>query len=161
MSPSVRTAIQRLRENQWFRAVGQSTTNSDVVRVSSWRDAERYSTSPEWELFAVEAANDLAAIGDRVHPDWPARKWNLRVEEIKKEIDPIIERRVTPLLDEQGVSKAIRACVSWDLVSYCQAVELSGEAPETLYLRIGGFYLAGHFPCGWIGEYPKGKLVVF
>lgn len=33
--------------------------------------------------------------------------------------------------------------------------------PPGFYASQAYWYVQGHFPCGWQGEFPKGKLVVY
>jgi hypothetical protein len=35
------------------------------------------------------------------------------------------------------------------------------EPPKPFATELAYWYMRGHFPCGWIGDYPRGKLVVY
>jgi plasmid stabilization system protein ParE len=161
MMPKVLDAIQRLTDAKWFRSVDEPIRDGKVIQVHSWKEASRYYSSNDWEDVANEAGNDLHAIGDTLHPDWSASRWNRRVKEIKRQVEPMVEERVVPIIRDQKISELLEACVKWDLVAFCEASEFRDEAPESFYLNIGEWYLSGHLPCGWVGAYPEGKLVVF
>jgi hypothetical protein len=76
-------------------------------------------------------------------------------------IGPLVEERTTPIIRDHLVPNALKTCVRWDLVNFLQAVELNDQLSNTFYLEIGEIYLQGHFPCGWRGNYPKGKMVIY
>jgi hypothetical protein len=161
MSPAIEEAIGRVSEAEWFHSVGKPIDHLDILRAHSWKEAGQYYSSPSWEEFAIEAVNELKAIGYRLRPNRSVPEWNRIIAQIKRKIEPLVRNRVVQLIREQMVPEAIENCVKWDLLAYCRASEFRDEAPESLYLKIGEWYMAGHFPCGWIGDYPKGKLVVF
>ena len=59
--------------------------------------------------------------------------------------------------------------MTWDLLAMCMVREYEDLVPRTRYYELQEqWYLAGRFPCGWIGEVPDemegafevGKLAV-
>ena len=81
-------------------------------------------------------------------------------KEIKALMEPLVEEKVRPIAEREGLSTKFEACVKWDLLGYCRDLEY-GDNPNSFFLRQGDIYLRGHFPCGWNGKYPNGWLVVY
>jgi hypothetical protein len=58
---------------------------------------------------------------------------------------------------EDGISVA-------DVIAYdvaAAAVEISIRSASTFFIDLMKWYPLGHFPCGWDGQYPVGKLIVY
>jgi hypothetical protein len=39
--------------------------------------------------------------------------------------------------------------------------EYADVCPPGFFTSIAHWYLNGHFPCGWWGAFPQGKLVIY
>jgi hypothetical protein len=161
MPPRVNEVIERLDNMPWFHAVGQRISDSDVIQVRSWRESSKYFSSPNWENFAIEASNELQSVEDTLYPDRLGAVWDGMIDEVKRRLAPLVKSRVLQVINDQHVPPVLESCVRWDLLHYCKAVEFSDRVPDSFYMRIGNYYLSGHLPCGWVGDYPDGKLVIF
>ena len=161
MSPQLKFALQRLEEANWFTHVGEPTTIKDAVQVKSCKQAEEYFTSEDWQDTTLEAANRLSAACMRLHPKWSAKRWDELVTKIKDFTEPLIEGKITRLMREQDFTQVLEDWVKWDILAYCKEQEFSGELASGFFSRLGDIYIAGHYPCGWIGKYPLGELVIF
>ena len=58
---------------------------------------------------------------------------------------------------EAGISAA--DAVAYDVAA--AAVEIATDSKITFFRDLIYWYSLGHFPCGWQGEHPEGKLIVF
>lgn len=101
------------------------------------------------------------------------KEWNPKVIEIKPSVERLIAVKLaSPEVAARipgGASQAFIAAIRWDLLNLCMAYEYADLVPVSRYYRLlEHWYLAGHFPCGWIGEVPDnmegafqvGKLAV-
>jgi hypothetical protein len=77
-------------------------------------------------------------------------------------VNPLTEKILVPFQAKHDLDIAFVHNVQWDIL---------GAVMENSYLRSGHsaffflelltVYEAWHFPCGWKGEWPKGKLLVY
>jgi hypothetical protein len=51
--------------------------------------------------------------------------------------------------------------VKWDLRAACMELEYADLVPPRYFAERARWYLAGHFPCGWEGDFPEGCLIVY
>ncbi|HKD26343.1 MAG TPA: hypothetical protein VKC66_10620 [Xanthobacteraceae bacterium] len=51
---------------------------------------------------------------------------------------------------------------TWDVLgALMENSYLSSRHQAYFFLELLWVYEAGHFPCGWLGDWPDGKLVVY
>ena len=53
------------------------------------------------------------------------------------------------------------SAVQWDILHVCMEAEYADVYPPGFYASQAYWYVKGHFPCGWQGEFPNGKLIVY
>jgi hypothetical protein len=155
----------RLRAIDWFSCCGKPLSldlSMPTEPVGSWPEAVVNCAESVWENVELEAQNQLTLWlhqNDRKN----YRKWNALVDQHKAAVlEPLTEEKWIPYQQAHGLTMAIVHSVQWDIL---------GALMANSYLRNGhrcGFFLellwvyeAGHFPCGWHGEWPQGKLVVY
>jgi hypothetical protein len=51
--------------------------------------------------------------------------------------------------------------VQWDILHVCMEAEYADVYPPGFYASQAYWYVKGHYPCGWQGEFPKGKLIIY
>lgn len=156
-----RTALtlERLRQADWFANVG-TPVRPDVVAVHSWEEAVASGAKPDWENLRLEIKNRESGrvrqhFGDEAFP------WNDLVREIRPQTVAMTNERLNALGLSDLARKVVYAGASWDTLGACLETEYSDIVACDFYRRLLEWYLAGHWPCGWEGEYPAGKLVVF
>jgi hypothetical protein len=47
------------------------------------------------------------------------------------------------------------------LVHACVEQEYADVVAPAFFSRLAEWYLRGHYPCGWLGDYPDGKIMVY
>ena len=57
--------------------------------------------------------------------------------------------------------KGFQARVRLEIVGFGMEQEYADVVDLNFCTVLGKWYMSGHFPCGWRGEYPDGILVVF
>lgn len=160
MRESTQSMIRQLEGLAWFHAVGKPV-EEPCIRARDWNEAITYCSSEQWEGITLNAANDRTSVLYlKVHPDWSARRWGALGEELKTALQPALDR-LDETISTLRLTPPVGDCVRWDIFGFCQETEFAEYAIPNFFRRLGKFYLLGHFPCGWRGAFPKGKLVVY
>lgn len=151
--------LGRLERASWFSRVGMKEGFNSAV-VSSWPEAIEYCGAPEWEDLQLEALNQFR---ERIakHSMQRLNQWNGTVREVKKITRPLVERKIAAVLRENDLPKIFEIQVNHDAMCSCMEAEYGDICPPGFFTRMAYWYIGGHFPCGWWGAYPDGKLVVY
>ncbi len=89
------------------------------------------------------------------------RLWNEIVDELKATTEPFVRRKLEQVVQLNDLSSAFQYSVQWDILHVCMEAEYADVFPPAFYAAQAYWYVKGHFPCGWKGKFPKGKLIVF
>jgi hypothetical protein len=152
----------RVKLLKWFAHVGENTPiecDVEVIRLSSWTDAVAHCASAEWEETQLAARNATTQYLSAYHRD-EYQKWNLYAAEAKQVLAPDFER-LAEYLSTHGLDKIVGDSTRWDIYSAVLQEQYWHLGVPKFFLDLFPFYEAGHFPCGWRGEWPKGALVIF
>ena len=152
----------RIKSICWFSRCGEPLAldlTMEIERARSWPEALGACQSLRWENIQLEAQNQLRAW---LPPD-RYRVWNDIVVRHKAElIAPLVEEKIVPFQLQQGLDVAIVHSISWDVLgALMENSYLDVRHPVHFFLELLWVYEAGHFPCGWLGDWPSGKLIVF
>ncbi|HEX3313745.1 MAG TPA: hypothetical protein VHR72_02585 [Gemmataceae bacterium] len=154
-----------LEEIQWFHACGKSVEASlpfGAEQVQSWNQAIANCSDPSWENTTLEARNRLTVFLHSRHRD-EYQQWNAVTIAAKSRIvTPLTNRVWRPFAENGGLGKVFVGCVTWDVLGAVMEHEY-GRLPERpeFFLQLLRTYRAGHFPGGWIGDWPDGKQLVW
>jgi hypothetical protein len=155
----------KINSINWFAHCGERLAldlTMEMEQVRGWPQAIECCKAPAWDDAQLEAQNQLTLwlhLNDRSS----YQRWNEIVDAHKEAVvNPLAEKIFVPFQVKHDLDIAFVHCVQWDIL---------GALMENSYLRSGHsafFFLellmvfeAGHFPCGWQGEWPKGKLLVY
>jgi hypothetical protein len=155
----------RARTIHWFAHCGKALDldlTMPTERVADWPSAIASCKDPAWENVELEAQNQLT-VWLHLNDHERYQKWNDIVDAHKASVlNPLIEQNVIPFQAKHGLDIVLVHSVQWDIL---------GALMENSYLRSGRkaffflelfmVYEIGHFPCGWVGEWPNGTLRVF
>jgi hypothetical protein len=155
----------KARTIQWFARCGQPLDfdlTMPTERVTDWPTAIASCKDPVWEYVELEAKNQLTLwlhANDRT----AYQKWNDIVLAHKASVlNPLIEQTVVPYQEKHGLDIALVHSVQWDILgALMENLYLGSGHKAFFFLELFGVYEAGHFPCGWVGEWPHGSLRVF
>jgi hypothetical protein len=159
MHPRTAATLEKLRQEIWFRHVGvRDTEVADVL--SSWPEAVESCSSPEWEDLCLEAANQYR---ERLTERSLARfaKWNDIVLAIKPLSQALVREKTKDVIARNNLPKVFLQTVDWDILHLCMEAEYADVFPPGFYASHAYWYVKGHFPCGWRGAFPQGKLVIY
>ena len=132
-----------------------------VARVNSWPDALAHCAAPTWESVTLDAAGalttHLSARCSNLYVD-----WNQVITQSKTElIAPIVEPAIQAAMNEFQLTTAFADCVRWDIVHAAAESAYEHCHPPRFFCSLLAVYQKGHFPCGWQGDWPVGRLEVF
>lgn len=156
---------RELEAQDWFVACGQPLTISlpfPVSQVGSWREAIDRCSDQSWEDVTLEARNRLTVFLHTHHRD-DYRNWNaITIAAKQRVVTQLMDRVWLPFAEQNGFGKVLVDCVSWDVMAAIMEHEYRDclNRPE-FFLHLLQVYRAGHFPCGWSGEWPAGRLLVW
>lgn len=84
------------------------------------------------------------------------------MDSVKPQVLDLTKRKTAPIIEAQRLPKEFWWSVSADIIGAAMECEYSD------LVELGFFntviipcYLNGHFPCGWEGEFPAGRLIVY
>jgi hypothetical protein len=151
--------LGQLRDASWFSRVG-IREESDVAAVASWREAIEHCDASEWEDLQGEALNQYRkCIAQRSKQR--LELWNATVDEVKKITKPLVAGKISAVVRQHALPEIFRIQVNYDITGVCMEAEYADMCTPGFFTNIGNWYVNGHFPCGWWGAFPQGKLVVY
>ena len=164
--------ILRLFEADWFANCSMALEpTEESVPVKTWASALEICATQESDDARLEGSNELTVHLFK-YDSAALNQWNNKIAEIKPRIINIIQKKLSEAVmrgympSEPG--NAFRNALEWDILILCMAREYSDIFRTKYHEMVEGFYLAGRFPCGWVGEVPDemedafrvGKLAV-
>jgi hypothetical protein len=162
LKPEALQMIDNLAKTDWFAHVGELIVDPNIVQIHSWKEALKYCRSRYCANVQMEGKNLLTERLCFEHPERYHKVWNQTVEIVKEQIKPMIDCKTQDVIKANRLPKAFRGTVDWDILCVCMELEYADLIPPRFFVERAKWYLAGHFPCGWEGDFPVGgKLVVF
>jgi|GEM_PF-3497489 hypothetical protein len=134
--------IEELEDIPWLQNVGKNLHSQEVRQLSSWNEAWENVQNDNW--INASFHNHI----DNMNPIWDIA-YDQALEVVSKSI------YCYEFEDNVSVADAI----AYDVAA--AAVEISVPAVNTFFTDLMRWYRLGHFPCGWDGQYPEGKLIVY
>ncbi len=159
MHPQTIATLDQLAKTEWFVCVGVKDTAVAIV-LSSWHEAIAHCSSTEWENICLDASNQYCrGILERSVERF--KRWNEIAIELKETTIPFVRRKIEAVVKEQRLPEIFENMVQWDILGVCMEAEYEDVYPPGFYASQAYWYVKGHFPCGWEGEFPKGKLIIY
>jgi hypothetical protein len=130
-----------------------------VLGVDNWDAARRSYEGWPWRNTVIEASNALRLFLHNRHLNEYC-EWRKIREEVNKSLERIVHPRTTEFSRENALGERFIDCVDWDIGMVLQeSGYLKFRAPPFFTRVILSVYEDGHFPCGWDGNWPDGRLV--
>jgi hypothetical protein len=159
MHPRTVSTLALLEEKDWFLNVGRHDS-SRVSFVDSWKEAVSSCSSNEWKALCEEAVNQYRArLTERDKKSLKA--WSEHVRELKSVTIPLVLRKTKEVVNANQLPKSFVDMVQWDILHLCLEAEYADIYPPGFFASQAYWYLNGHFPCGWRGNFPEGNLLVY
>jgi len=155
----------RIDAIKWFGHCGEPTKvdlTMDIRQVRDWAEATTCCTSQAWTDVQREANNQLT-IFLGAHDSENYLNWNEKVIGFRQEVlAPLSANQLLPYQKEKHLQDAVVLCADWDIM--CALMEnayIDSGHSSFFFLELFRVYEAGHFPCGWEGQWPEGRLLVY
>ena len=87
--------------------------------------------------------------------------WNDIVAEIKPISQALVREKAKDVIEENKLPKVFLDTVDWDIIHLCMEAEYADVYPPGFFASQSHWYVKGHCPCGWNGEFPNGRLIVY
>ncbi len=142
LNPKLINFLEELETIPWFKNVGKPIHQQEVKQLFSWSDAWTNLQDENW--INASFHNHV----DNMNP-----LWDIAYD---KALEAASTSNYCQEL-EDGISVA--DAVAYDVAA--AAVDIATISTNTFFIDLMQWYRLGHFPCGWEGKYPAGKLVVF
>jgi hypothetical protein len=163
MHPRTKATLEQLETANWFAQVGTMYGISQpekIVMLSSWQEAVEQCSSIEWENLCLEAQNQYRMrLLDKNKDRY--LQWNDVVEMLKPTTIPFVQRKIEAIVKQHDLPKVFEDTVQWDILGVCMESEFADVYPPGFFASNAYWYMKGHFPCGWQGEFPKGTLIIY
>jgi hypothetical protein len=151
--------LDQLEKASWFSRVGVKEVSSVAV-VTSWPEAIEQCSLDEWEDLRLGALNQYRLCVAECSME-RLRLWNDTVDEVKKVTGPIVDRKITAVVRKNSLPEIFKIRVRSDITLACMEAEFADICQPGFFTGISNWYVRGHFPCGWRGVFPQGKLVIY
>lgn len=159
MHSRTESTINELAEKDWFSRVGKLDSDR-VIFFDSWNEAIASCEADNWTSLLEESANQYRArIAERNRERFI--EWNRLVREIKEFTMPFVEKKIEQVVRANGLPISFVHAVQWDILHLCMESEYADVFPPGFYASQAYWYSNGHFPCGWRGDFPNGKICVY
>ncbi|MBD8840063.1 MULTISPECIES: hypothetical protein [unclassified Paenibacillus] len=157
--------IKMLSNIEWFSKCGMRDYQSNtILYTNSWVEASEYCDSQEWEETTLKTRNQLTSYLHN-HFSKEYLDWNALVKEAKTISDEILNEQLNKTRNAFQLDDMFGECVRWDILNiimeYSYLNELGNNRNKFYSDHLLYIYSIGHYPCGWEGTWPSGKLVIF
>ncbi|CAK7067815.1 MAG: hypothetical protein MESAZ_01976 [Saezia sanguinis] len=152
-------AVDRLLKINWLSEIGKEFTVSNMVLAKSLNETEHYLATSEWENVTLEESNKISGYL-AVRHTVIFQEWNELAKKAKSFFINDIIFRIPHL---SGFNNTLlHQCLEWNIVHYLIEDTYRGKLTKPLFFsELIPIYEAGHMPCGWVGNWPSGQLVVY
>jgi hypothetical protein len=151
--------LNELRAIDWFTNIGKQDSGN-VFYVESWTEAVASCTGVAWESLCLEASNHYKTrLFERNRERF--RSWNPLVREMEESTVPLVQQKTKDIVKANQLPEGFLHTVKWDILHLCMEAEYADVFPPGFFVSQAYWYLKGHFPCGWEGIFPDGRLMIF
>ena len=130
-----------------------------TIQVQNWEIMLESIGTVERENAGIDAAN-LLRHQIRTHVPEQLNLWNDHVDDIKPQLEEVVYRKLTPWMQSRTLPPRMVNSVRWDLLHLCLYEGHKPYVNVPFYDEMRAWYMAGHLPCGWFGDFPVGQMMV-
>ena len=154
LKASTLAAAEEIKVIELFKHCGELVADENVIQVHSWDETVAAAQSKDWGYANMESINlcrDVLVTTARER----YQQWNNIVDTIKYILRDTFEEV------NETYPKDVSKNVEWVLLNYLVEKEYEDLYPNGYYQKWIKWYFAGHHICGWQGEFPDGKLIIY
>lgn len=157
--------VARVRAIDWFVHCGESRDfdlTMPVDHVKTWSHAIQSLKSRARQDATLQARNQLTVYLSQNHRE-RYREWNRITDTIKQDVvAPLKENIWEPFRQSHGLDIVFLHSVEWMILAVLmENAYVDCKHACFFFHELLMVYEAGHLPCGWIGKWPQGTLVVY
>lgn len=154
--------INQIMKCSWLENCGkEGNFGFEVEYIKSQSKIKNLINGIKWENVCLEENGDFTAFLHMNHKEDYNKYWNEMVVKIKKEYISAISESLEIALDEFKGKDSIMVDIKANLVILFMLNFYSEYYNSDFYDKMLEIYLSGHLPCGWSGNYPEGKFIVY
>ncbi len=158
-------SLEQLSDPETYRdvltRVGTSEL-SDTTRVSTWSDAMRICNDEATSRVLVESMNQVGAKVQQVDYNL-YNLWNIFANHSKPRLPELADKFIRPRVPAGMDAKIVIDQINWIVIGAtierCYAIV--GIVEPMWATRWCQMIVDGYLPCGWEGEFPSGRTIVF
>lgn len=155
---------KRIEEIKWMENCGKNVClniNIKYTQVDNLEEAYKKLKMVEWENTTLEARNELTSFL-YIHDEDKYAQWNDIALEIRDYLKNNVVTKLEKKQKELGLGDIFTQTVRWDIQSAMMEYEYRESKHNlTFFDNLLAVYEAGHLPCGWVGKYPNGALLIY
>lgn len=153
-----------IRQIDWFHNCGNALKNDIIFScsyVENWNEAQLNYHSSIWENTTLEARNALTVFLHDKHRD-QYLNWNHLAKEARGFLEEEIVPKIELYKEKNNLDNVFIDSVKWDVLNAIMEKSYKKHRNSPVFFsELLTVYESGNFPCGWDGEWPKGKLVIY
>ncbi|WP_156647822.1 hypothetical protein [Methylobacterium sp. Leaf87] len=157
--PRTIATLDRLDKAEWFSRLGEIDFETSIF-VKNWEEAHSYASSIAWENLKIEAANRIR-IQLLSRNKRRFNEWNMVASTIRPFAIALVKDKFESIDLNAAFSEKIASNTRWDIIHLCMECEYLDIIEPGFFHSLAFYYVEGHFPCGFKGEFPNGKQIVF
>lgn len=159
MHPRTIATLRGLETVHWFGNAG--VRDNDLSEVTtSWDDAIVSCRSRRWQDLKLDATNQYSLrLLERSRQRY--NRWNDVVNQLKPFTEALVDDRLRACALDQQIVVQIVGDLRWDMLHLAIEAEYADVFPPGFYAGLSYWYTTGHFPCGYNGPFPGGRIVIF
>ncbi|WP_140456882.1 MULTISPECIES: hypothetical protein [Priestia] len=156
--------VEAIISNNWLEYCGVETNllqGSNYSYLSNIKKVNENVKGVKWENICLEERNILTGYLAKNKSELYNNNWNVLVREVKREVLPKVINKIESQVSILGLSSDIVNSVKFDIINIIMVLTYEKYYNSDFYNSMLDIYLSGHIPCGWDGDYPNGKILVY
>lgn len=158
------TMVNELVKCEWLQYCGEQQRTQydfDVLFYQNATKAMDTITTIKWENICLNESGNITSYLAIHNKEEYNKNWNQLVRRVKIEVFPQIVEKIQEGIRLKCLPDSIINDIKFNLVNILVSDAFSNHYRSEFYHQMYQIYISGHLPCGWDGEYPSGRIIVF
>ena len=163
-----KSLIDKLNNINWFYNCNNQFNNSicwNYEQLRNINQVKKYISKIKWFNLTLNTTNTLTDYLFHNYKDEYNNYWNKIVIEFKKSFLPTIKENITcySQIFLGNVYCDILENIEWILINMITAYSYKCYFMDSykFYAELLKIYETGFLPCGWVGKYPQGRILIY